>query len=100
MKNHNKDGFTVNEEGKQFELHIEGKVAFLEYYREGEKIFLTHTEVPEPLRGKGVAARLVKMTFQCAKDNGFTVMPLCSYVMHFIDENPEWSDILSEGYRM
>ncbi|MEL1245692.1 GNAT family N-acetyltransferase [Flavobacterium sp. DGU11] len=100
MKNNNKDGFKVNEEGKQFELHVEGQVAFLEYYREGEKIFLTHTEVPESLRGQGIAARLVKSTFQCAKDNGLTVMPLCSYVMHYVDENPEWGDVLSEGYRM
>jgi predicted GNAT family acetyltransferase len=100
MKNTNKDGFKVNEAASQFELHVDGHVAFIEYYREGEKLFLTHTEAPEALRGKGAASRLVQMTLQCAKDNGFTVMPLCSYVAKYVNDHPEWSDILSEGYRM
>lgn len=100
MKNNNKDGFKVNEAGSQFELHVDGHIAFIEYYREGEKLFLTHTEAPEALRGKGAASKLVQMTLQCAKDNGFTVMPLCSYVAKYINDHPEWGDILSEGYRM
>lgn len=95
-----KDDFKINEEGKQFELHVNGGFAFVEYYREGEKIFLTHTETPEALRGKGIAAELIKRTLQCAKDNVLTVVPLCSYVAHYINEHPEWNDILSDGYMM
>lgn len=60
MKNNNKDGFKVNEAGSQFELHVDGHVAFIEYYREGEKLFLTHTEAPEALRGTGAASKLVQ----------------------------------------
>jgi predicted GNAT family acetyltransferase len=100
MKNHNKDGFKVNEQESQFELHSTGGIAFLEYYREGEKIYLTHTETPVALRGRGIAADLVKRTLQCAKDNGLTVVPSCSYVAHYVNEHPEWSEILSEGYQM
>ncbi|WP_294819764.1 GNAT family N-acetyltransferase [uncultured Flavobacterium sp.] len=100
MKNNNKDGFKVNEEANQFELHADGHFAFIEYYREGEKLFLTHTEAPEALRGKGVAAELVKLTLQCAKENGLTVMPLCSYVAKYVNDHPDWGDVLSEGYRM
>ncbi len=100
MKNNNKDGFKVNEDASQFELHVDGHIAFIEYYREGEKLFLTHTEAPPELRGKGAAAQLVKLTLQCAKDNGLTVMPLCSYIANYVNDNPEWGDILSEGYRM
>jgi predicted GNAT family acetyltransferase len=92
--------FKVNENEKQFELHVKGGVAFIEYYREGEKVFLTHTETPEPLRGKGIAAELVKQTLECARKNGLTVVPLCSYVMHYINEHPEWNDVLSDGYQM
>ena len=100
MKHNNDSNFKVNEEGKQFELHVPGGVAFVEYYREGEKIFLTHTETPVALRGRGIAAELIKRTLQCAKDNGLTVVPLCSYVAHYVNEHPEWIDILSEGYQM
>jgi predicted GNAT family acetyltransferase len=100
MKNNTDSNFKVNEEGKQFELHVQGGIAFVEYYREGEKIFLTHTETPVELRGKGVAAELIKRTLQCAKDNGLTVVPLCSYVAHYVNEHPEWIDVLSDGYQM
>jgi len=101
MKNKNPQGnFTVNEAGSQFELEVKDGMAFLEYYREGEKIYLTHTETPEALRGQGIAAQLVKQTLQCAKDNGLTVVPSCSYVAHYINNHPEWNVVLSDGYQM
>lgn len=101
MKNTNPNGiFKVNEDEKQFELHVKGGMSFLEYYREGEKIYLTHTETPHELRGHGYAAELVKQTLQCAKDNGLTVVPSCSYVAHYVNEHPEWNSILSDGYQM
>lgn len=96
----NQGTFKVNEEEKQFELHHNSHVAFLEFFREGEKIYLTHTETPEALRGKGVAAQLVQRSLQCCKDNGFIVVPQCSYVAHYVDNNPVWRDILSDGYQM
>ena len=100
MKNSSDSNFKVNEEGQQFELHVPGGIAFVEYYRQGEKIFLTHTETPIHLRGKGIAGRLIERTLKCIQDNGLTVVPLCSYVAHYINEHPEWNDILSEGYQM
>lgn len=100
MKNNNQDGFKVNEAQNQFELHVSGQVAFLEYHREGKKIFFTHTEAPEELQGTGAAAKLVEMSLQCSKDNGLTVVPSCSYVAHYINNHPEWNDILSDGYQM
>ncbi len=92
--------FNVNKELNQFELQTEGDVAFLEYFFEDGKIFLTHTEVPEPLRGKGHAKELVKCSLQYAKDNDFIVVPACSYVADYVSNNPQWRDILSEGYQM
>jgi len=95
-----KSTFKVNEEENQFELHTKGGIAFVEFIREGEKIYLTHTETPESLRGKGVAAELIKQTLQCARDNGLTVVPSCSYVAKYVNEHSKWNDVLSEGYQM
>ena len=50
MKNHDKDNFKANEAESQFELHVSGQLATLEFFREGDKIYLTHTETPEALR--------------------------------------------------
>jgi predicted GNAT family acetyltransferase len=92
--------FKVNEDENQFELHTKDGTAFLEFIREGEKLFLTHTETPEALRGQGIAADLVKQSLQRAKDNGLTVVPSCSFVAKYVNNHPEWNDILSDGYRM
>lgn len=44
--------FTRNEDQSQFELSAGGHTAFLEYYTEGKKIYLTHTERPRPCATK------------------------------------------------
>lgn len=92
--------FKVNDTLKQFELHAEGEVAYLEYFFEGNKIFLTHTESPQPIRGKGYAKELVKRSLEYAKRHNYIVVPACSYVADYVNNNPGWSDILSEGYQM
>lgn len=92
--------FRVNEHEHQFEMEAEGQLALLEFHKEGEKLYLTHTEVPEKFRGQGVAAHLVKEVLAYARKEGLFVVPLCSYVSYYINNHPEWFDVLSEGYKM
>ena len=92
--------FRINEPANQFELEADGNLAFLEYYREGDKLYLNHTEVPASMRGRGVAAHLVENTFKYARENGINVVPSCSYVAYYVNNHPEWADVLSEGYQM
>jgi predicted GNAT family acetyltransferase len=92
--------FKVNEGVSQFELYMNGRMAFLEYYKEGNKIFLTHTEAPPELQGSGAAKELVKKALEYSKENKLTVVPSCSYVAHYVNQHPEWRKILSEGYQM
>lgn len=96
----NNTKFKVNERDNQFEQHSGESFAFLEFIKKEDKIYLTHTEAPEKLRGKGVAGELVKNALQYSRDNGLTVVPSCSYVARYIDNNPEWRDVLSDGYQM
>jgi len=92
--------FKNNKEESQFEIDVDGKLAFIEYYTKDSKLFLTHTEVPEALRGQGAAANLVDSTLKYARENGLTVVPLCSYVAYYVNNHPEWASVLSEGYQM
>lgn len=92
--------FSVNESENQFEFTVKDATAFLEYYKEENKIFFTHTEAPVVLQSTGVASRLVKQSLQYAKDNNLIVVPLCTYVFNYINKHPEWYAILSEGYQM
>lgn len=100
MSNKSEAVFSINKSQNQFELEVGEHTAFLEYYMEGDKMFMTHTEAPEELRGTGAAGNLVNQALQYVKDNSLIVVPLCSYVADYINEHPEWSTILSEGYQM
>ena len=43
----------------RFEMPSGDAIAFVEYRRAGDRIVLTHTEVPEALSGQGVGSKLV-----------------------------------------
>lgn len=92
--------FKVNEVDSQFELQFEGGMAYLEYIIKDDKIYLTHTKVPKALEGQGLGGALVKKTLEHLLDKALTVMPLCSFVAHYIDNHPAFQSLLSDGYQM
>ena len=53
----------------------------------------THTVVPPEIGGRGIAGKLVERMVADAKEEGFKIVPQCSYVEKKFDENPEWSDL-------
>ena len=94
------NNFTNNESESQFELNINGEIAFIEYFIEDNKIHLTHTEVPKALQANGVGTELVKHSLQYIKEHNLTLVPTCSFVADYVNNNPKWHSILSEGYQM
>lgn len=53
----------------------------------------THTVVPRPIGGRGVAAQLVERLVADAREKGFRIAPQCSYVADKFSDNPDWSDL-------
>jgi len=53
----------------------------------------THTIVPRPIGGRGVAAQLVERLIADARQLGFKVDPQCSYVEKKFEDNPDWADL-------
>ena len=90
-----------NEEKGRFELELEGHIAFTDYMITAQGIiFLTHTEVPRSLEGKGVGSALVSKTLQWIKSKGYPLAPLCPFVAAYIKRHPEWREILAPGYNV
>jgi uncharacterized protein len=85
----------VNEENHNFELWVDDQRAFIDYVEKGDKLFLIHTEVPESLKGKGVAEAIVEKTFQYLEANQLKAVPLCTYVRLFLQRHPEWERIVA-----
>jgi predicted GNAT family acetyltransferase len=84
-----------NEEAERFETEVDGYFAEAAYYRTGNKIVFTHTGVPRPIGGKGVANKLVKTALDYARENNLEVVPHCSFVSVFLRRHPEYQDLVA-----
>ena len=79
-----------NEANHQYEFHIGELVPKIEYIKSGNKIWLTHTEVPGELEGQGIASDLVKKVLADIQQKELKVVPLCPFVQKYIKRHPEW----------
>lgn len=86
-----------NENEKRYEFHIDGLMSKLEYMISGDKIILTHTEVPKELEGKSIGKNLVRMALEDIEKKKLILVPLCPFVASFIKRNPEWKKLLMKG---
>lgn len=78
-----------NTSNSRFELTIDGHTGIAEYVDQGSVWALTHTYVPDELRGKGVAGQLVKTALEAARTAGVKVDPQCSYVAVYLERHSE-----------
>jgi predicted GNAT family acetyltransferase len=78
----------------RFEIERNGKVAYLEYSMAGNVLGLIHTEVPEELRGLGLASSLAETALQYARENKLKVDVICPSVLDHLAKHPEYSDLI------
>ncbi len=78
----------------RFELERDGHVAYLEYKLAGDVLELSHTEVPEVLRGAGIASSLTQSALDWARENYKKVDVVCPLVARYLEEHPEYSDLI------
>jgi uncharacterized protein len=84
-----------NEQAHRFELQVDGRRALLTYRRFPDRIVLDHTEVPPPLEGKGLAAKLARSALDFARQHHLHVIPLCPYISSFLRKHPEYQNLIS-----
>ncbi len=84
-----------NREKKRYEININNDVAFIEYvFSTAGEIFLTHTEVPKAMEGKGVGSSLVLKVLQDIEERNLRLIPLCPFVATYIKRHPEWRRLI------
>lgn len=86
-----------NEAKKRYELNFEESVAFIEYIKAKDNIYLTHTEVPKSMEGKGIGSAMVLAALKDVKTKELTLIPLCPFVALYIKRHPEWKDLVLRG---
>jgi predicted GNAT family acetyltransferase len=89
------DAQVTNNKGEgQYELPVDGEMAFAAYEKRDGAILFTHTEVPASFEGKGLASRLIKAALADVRAEGLKVIPLCTFVATYFERHPEQQDLL------
>lgn len=59
------------------------------------QVIAEHTFVPEPLRGRGIANRLLDALLEDARAQRFTIVPRCTFVAAQARRHPEWDTLFA-----
>jgi uncharacterized protein len=79
----------------RFELETPAGLAVADYRLDGSVMTIYHTEVPVPLRGRGIGGQLVEGVLSEVRRLNLRVLPRCGFVRDFICRNPEFKDLLA-----
>jgi hypothetical protein len=79
----------------RYRIHLAPGVEAEMTFRKDENgtITIDHTGVPPEYEGRGIAAKLVSKAVSDARDQGFKITPVCSYVVAQFRRHPEWADL-------
>jgi len=87
-----------NDERRRFEWTIEGHTAFSEYLLAGDRFYVTHTEVPRSLEGRGIGSMLIQHVLEWVDRSALKLVPLCPFTAAYLQRQPGWQRLLAEGY--
>ena len=85
-----------NKDQNRYEIWLDGeKVGHADYSRMPDAMHFVHTEVDPAHQGKNLAGILMQETIDDVRANQNTkVVPVCSYVVMWMQRHPETHDLL------
>lgn len=91
-----------NPEASRVEALLDGEVVgFADYRVRSEKVrSFVHTEVDDRMEGQGVGGQLVRGVMDAAREQGFTILPSCSFVRAYMRDHEDTHDLLAPGARL
>lgn len=84
----------INEKASVFEFHTDVGPAKVMYAKRVDVLYLNYAFVPIELRGKGIGAEMMRAVLEYALDNKLKVVPICSYIVRYMNQHNEWDDLL------
>lgn len=88
-----------NPDESRYEARLDGTLAGIAHYRlRGSTITFVHTEVLDEFEGRGVASALVEASLDAVRADGtLTVNPLCPFFKSFIEQHPDYADLVRKA---
>jgi len=81
---------------KRFAVRLDNKIGYLSYEQPEEGVLdYAHVYVPPAYRERGIAAEITRTALDYARREGYSVIPSCPYVEHFLGEHPEYEDVVN-----
>ena len=81
---------------QKFYMVVDGLESHLEYSRMSSVLNLNHTYVPNELRGKRIAGKIVKAALTYAEENNLKIIPSCSYVADYIQRHKVYEFLVAD----
>ncbi|EFI67066.1 acetyltransferase [Lysinibacillus fusiformis ZC1] len=69
------------------------KLAEITWQQNGSVMVMDHTYVSDKLRGQGVAKQLLDQAASYARENGYKIKAVCSYVVAAFEKSDAYNDV-------
>ena len=80
----------------RYELLVGGQLTGVADYEDtGGVLVFFHTEVDPERQGRGLGRTLVQGALDDVRRSGRRIVPRCPFVAHFLDEHPEYRDLVA-----
>jgi uncharacterized protein len=80
----------------RFETTVEGHTAYLDFRQKNGVIYLVHTFVPEPIRGRNVADQLARFALDFIKSQGLETRIYCEFIAIYVKRNKKYEDFIEK----
>ncbi len=86
-----------DKDNQRFFSIVEGRESYLQYLKvDSATLDYYKTYVPNELRGKGIAGKIVETALNYARENNLMIIPSCSYVETFIEHHPDYDKMVKK----
>ncbi|GAL13680.1 predicted acetyltransferase [Vibrio astriarenae] len=83
-------------DNKEYQVPLEGEYVAIAKYTLSETVMTIHsTRVPDEVQGKGYGKVMMEAILPEVEKQGYTIIPACSYVAHYLNRNPQWQHLLA-----
>jgi predicted GNAT family acetyltransferase len=85
-----------NDDRHRYDAIFEGRVVgFAAYRTTPGRTILTHTEVDDADRRRGIGSALARGALEDLRARGERVIPQCPFIADFIKRNPDFADLVA-----
>ena len=86
-------------DNNKFLAKVDGYIAYVTYRINAGQLDIRHTIVPPEIGGRGIAAQLVKATYDYALQQQLKPVATCSYAVVWLQRHPEYKGQPGIDYR-